>query len=64
MASDEPWAKASAAANMESYDEGFAAGVAAARDAVAALPIITIGLCDKGRAIAAIDALRDNNACP
>ena len=35
MASDEPWAKASAAANMESYDEGFAAGLAAARNAVA-----------------------------
>lgn len=58
MASDEPWAKASAAANVESYDEGFAAGLAAARDAVAALFPQRRYPDEHAAILAAIDGLR------
>lgn len=40
--------------------ENYERGLDAAREAVAALPIITIGLCDKDEALAAIDALKED----
>lgn len=44
------------------YEAGRSDGLNAARDAVAAVPIITIGLCDKRRALAAIDNLITKNS--